>query len=89
MIVRKKVDLEKIKKLRKQAGLTIESMSTLLGYSSPNGYYYLEIGRSKFLAETLALVADILKVSISDLFFEHNITNLAKVEMSCALSTVS
>jgi len=89
MFVRKKVDLEKIKKLRKKANLTIESMSRLLGYSSPNGYYYLEIGKSKFLAETLALVADIFKVPISTLFFEEEITDLANKEMACTLSTVS
>ncbi|NYV63766.1 helix-turn-helix transcriptional regulator [Bacillus sp. Gen3] len=74
----KKVDLEKIKALRKKAGLSLEEMARLLGYESQNGYYYLEIGRGKFPAETLAKVADILEVSINELFFENKITKMAK-----------
>lgn len=73
----KKVDLEKIKALRKKAGLSLEEMARLLGYESQNGYYYLEIGRGKFPAETLAKVADILEVSINELFFENKITKMA------------
>ncbi|KZS47762.1 transcriptional regulator [Paenibacillus glucanolyticus] len=53
----KKVNLEKIKTLRKLKGLSLEEMSQLLGYESPNGYYYLEVGRGRFPAETLARVA--------------------------------
>jgi transcriptional regulator with XRE-family HTH domain len=65
----KKVDLLKIKVLRKQLNLSLDEMAKLLGYESANGYYYLEIGRGKFPAETLAKVADILKVPITELFF--------------------
>lgn len=67
----KKVDLCKIKKLRKQFELSLDEMAKLLGYESANGYYYLEIGRGKFPAETLAKVADIFNVPINDLFFEE------------------
>lgn len=72
-----KVDLDKIKKLRKQEDLSIEKMSALLGYDSPNGYYYLETGRSKFPAEKLALVSEILSVPIQQLFFEEKIAKMA------------
>ncbi|WP_117017115.1 helix-turn-helix domain-containing protein [Aeribacillus pallidus] len=73
----KKVDLNKIKTLRKKAGFSLEEMAKLLGYESQNGYYYLEIGRSKFPAETLAKVADILEVPINELFFEDKFAELA------------
>ncbi|WP_282140296.1 helix-turn-helix domain-containing protein [Cytobacillus oceanisediminis] len=73
-----KVDLVKIKKLRKEFNLSLEEMAKLLGYESPNGYYYLEIGRGKFPAETLARVSEILKVPITELFFEDKIAKMAK-----------
>ncbi|MBU5213256.1 helix-turn-helix domain-containing protein [Heyndrickxia oleronia] len=73
----KKVDLQKIKYLRKQAKLSLEEMAKLLGYESANGYYYLEIGRGKFSAETLALVAEIFDIPINDLFFEDKIAEMA------------
>ncbi|MCV9886273.1 helix-turn-helix transcriptional regulator [Metabacillus halosaccharovorans] len=73
----RKVDLLKIKKLRKQFELSLEDMAKLLGYESVNGYYYLEVGRGKFPAETLARVADIFKVPINELFFEEVITEMA------------
>lgn len=41
----KRVDLEKIKSLRKCIGLSLEEMASILGYESLNGYYYLEVGR--------------------------------------------
>jgi transcriptional regulator with XRE-family HTH domain len=73
----KKVDINKIKTLRKKANLSLEEMAVSLGYESLNGYYYLEVGRGKFPAETLAKVADILGVPISELFFENNLANTA------------
>ncbi|MNV93926.1 Helix-turn-helix domain protein [compost metagenome] len=73
----KKVDLDKIKGLRKNQGLSLEEMAFQLGYESANGYYYLEIGRGKFPAETLAKVANIFRVTIEELFFEEEITDMA------------
>lgn len=66
----KKVDLEKIKGFRKGSGITLEDMAERLGYRSPNGYYYLERGRSKFTAEMLAEVADILDLSLQELMLD-------------------
>ncbi|MCI1883079.1 MAG: helix-turn-helix domain-containing protein [Sporolactobacillus sp.] len=63
------VDLQKLKKVRKQQ-MSLEQMSSKLGYSSPNGYYYLESGRSHITAETLAKVATILNVPIEEFFFD-------------------
>ncbi len=72
-----KVDIEKIKILRKEANISLEKMSELTGYDSPNGYYYLETGRIKFPAEKLAVVAQILKVPIEQLFFDDEIAKMA------------
>ncbi|WP_100487420.1 helix-turn-helix domain-containing protein [Sporolactobacillus pectinivorans] len=63
------VDLKKMKKLRKKQ-MSLEQMSSKLGYGSPNGYYYLETGHSKISAEMLAKVAMILKVPITDFFVD-------------------
>lgn len=72
----KRVDLEKIRLHRKANGLSLEDMSKLLGYESPNGYYYLESGRGKFPAEALAKVADKFSVPIDELFFVDGITEM-------------
>nr|BDD46662.1 hypothetical protein 5 [Bacillales bacterium] len=74
----KKVDLLKVKRLRKQKNISLEEMAKKLGYESANGYYYLENGRGKFPAEKLILVADILDVPIEQLFFEDKIAKMAK-----------
>lgn len=68
----KKVDLEKIKHMRRRAHLTLEDMAEKIGYGSLNGYYYLERGRSRFPAETLWAVAEILDVPIEELFVDPN-----------------
>ncbi len=78
----RKVDLEKIKLLRKKQNLSIDEMSKRLGYESQNGYYYLEIGRGKFTAEMLAKVADILDVNINALFFVQNVAKSATLEQN-------
>jgi transcriptional regulator with XRE-family HTH domain len=72
-----KVNIEKIKTLRKEAKISLEKMSEILGYDSPNGYYYLETGRIKFPAEKLAVVARTLNVPIETLFFEDSIAKMA------------
>ncbi|MEM5637577.1 helix-turn-helix transcriptional regulator [Bacillus toyonensis] len=53
MVAIRKVNLKKIKDLRKEQQITLEEMSKILGYDSPNGYHYIEKGRSKFSAEAL------------------------------------
>jgi len=68
------VDLKKLRRLRK-AQMSLEEMSSKLGYHSPNGYYYLETGRSKITAETLAKAATILRVPIAELFTETDDEN--------------
>lgn len=65
-----KVNLEKIKSIRKEKNISLEDMSRKVGYESPNGYYYLETGKRKFPANTLAQVSKILNTPINELFFE-------------------
>lgn len=73
----KKVDLDKIKLLRKKHNISLSEMADLLGYDSISGYFYLESGRVRFSAETIAKVADVLKVQISELFFEQQFDKMA------------
>ncbi|GIQ67398.1 XRE family transcriptional regulator [Xylanibacillus composti] len=73
----KRVDLAKIKLLRKNKNISLDEMARKVGYESPNGYYYLEIGRGRFPAETLAKVADVLETPIEELFFEDEVTEMA------------
>ncbi|TGA97269.1 XRE family transcriptional regulator [Sporolactobacillus shoreae] len=63
------VDLNKLKEIRKKQ-MSLEKMSSMLGYRSPNGYYYMENGRSKITAETLAKAASILNVPIQEFFVD-------------------
>ncbi|MFY4781554.1 helix-turn-helix domain-containing protein [Campylobacter jejuni] len=61
------VDLKKMRRLR-ESKMSLQEMANRIGYQSANGYFYLECGRSKISAETLAKVATVLEVSISELF---------------------
>ncbi|MFT8318001.1 MAG: helix-turn-helix transcriptional regulator [Sporolactobacillus sp.] len=63
------VNLKKLKKMRKEK-MSLSEMSTKLGYRSPNGYFYLESGRNKITAETLAKLSEILNLPIQDFFEE-------------------
>ena len=63
------VDLEKMRRLRKEK-MSLEEMAKQIGFKSPNGYYYIESGKTKVTADKLAEVADILGVEIQELFME-------------------
>lgn len=78
LIINKTVHLEKINTLRKNAKVSLNEMALILGYESPNGYYYLESGRVKFPADKLAIIANHFNVTIDELFFENRFTELAK-----------
>lgn len=66
-----KIDLSKIKKLRKLKKISQENMAIKLGYKSPTGYSYLESGRCAITAEQLPIIANELGVSIEDLFLSY------------------
>lgn len=63
-----RVDLNKIKKLRKEKDITQNEMAKKLGYKSDVGYHYLESGRCQIAAIQLAMIAQILDVPVSHLY---------------------
>ncbi|MCQ2009392.1 helix-turn-helix transcriptional regulator [Sporolactobacillus sp. STSJ-5] len=64
------VDLNRMRQLR-ESKMSLQEMATRIGYQSANGYYYLECGRSKISAATLAKVAVVLDVPIQELFTDQ------------------
>ncbi len=65
-----KVDLEKIKRLRLEKGLTQKKMADYLGYESDVSYMRLEKGARQIRADQIALIAEVLGVPLEDLFIE-------------------
>lgn len=62
------VNLNKIKKLRKEKSITQNEMAKMLGYKSDVGYHYLESGRCQIDAVQLAMIAQILGVPVNLLY---------------------
>jgi len=77
-----KIDLEKMKRLRKSKKISLDAMSRRLGYKSPNGYYYKESGRCAIDAEELPVIAEILGVSTSELYITNNSTILVDEQIA-------
>lgn len=63
-----RLNLELIRQLRKDKGLTQDDMARKLGYHSALGYHYLEKGRCKVSADQLAVIASTLNVTIDSLY---------------------
>ncbi len=67
------VDLEKMRVLRIQKGITQGQMAKALGYKTPLGYHYLESGRCQLKAQHLPIIADLLGIAeIEELFIHSN-----------------
>jgi transcriptional regulator with XRE-family HTH domain len=66
-----KVDLAKIKKLRKQMKLTQGEMADKLGLTSGKLYHDREVGRVYFSADEVAQLAIVLGVAIETLYAEN------------------
>lgn len=62
-----RVDLGKMRRLRRRAGLTQADMAKALGYKTAIGYHYLEAGRRRVSAERLGTIAMVLRVPVADL----------------------
>jgi len=67
-----KVNLEKIKGLRRYKGYSCSYMATQLNFKTATGYHYIESGRCKITAEQLATISTILEVDIKDLFIDES-----------------
>ncbi|CDF04922.1 dNA-binding helix-turn-helix protein [Megasphaera elsdenii CAG:570] len=63
-----KVNLEFIKKRRKELHITQAEMATALGLSSSSGYNHYENGNRRFTANIMPMMAKILKCSIENLY---------------------
>jgi len=63
-----RVDLEKMKRLRKEKKISQTELAKKIGYKTGVGYHYIETGKRKVKAETLAKIAEILDVSVEDLY---------------------
>jgi len=63
-----RVDLEKMKRLRKEKKISQTELAKKIGYKTGVGYHYIETGKRKIRAETLAKIAEILGVSVEDLY---------------------
>lgn len=63
-----KVDLEKMKRLRKEKKISQTEIAKKIGYKTGVGYHYIETGKRSIRAETLAKIAEILNVPIEELY---------------------
>lgn len=70
-----KVDLVKMKALRRRKGISQREMAKTLGYKSAVGYHYLETGRCAIQAEQLFRIAERLGVPIGELFSRPSCTD--------------
>lgn len=61
----------KLKKIRKQNGLTSEKISNILGISKPF-YSQIENGRRRLSYDMALKISDIFKMKPDDLFYEDH-----------------
>ena len=73
----KELNLALIKKRRKELRISLLEMSVLLGFKNASTYYKYEVGKSKFKAEHIPIVASKLKLKMSEIFFTPELAKLA------------
>jgi transcriptional regulator with XRE-family HTH domain len=66
-----KVNLAKIRELRKARKISQEEIARKIGYKSGTGYHYIETGKRGIKAETLAKIAEVLNVSVEELYSDE------------------
>jgi transcriptional regulator with XRE-family HTH domain len=66
---------ERLRELRTNNGYTLQQMSNLLGYSSPNAYARKEKGERRFTIEEAMKISKLFKKPIEEIFFEDEIPN--------------
>lgn len=64
---------KKLKSIRMKEGYTLQEMSNLLGYSSPNAYARKEKGERKFTLEEVEIISNLFKKTVEEIFFTHEI----------------
>jgi transcriptional regulator with XRE-family HTH domain len=75
-----KMDIQKMKQLREQQGFSQWYMAKRLGYKSANGYLYLESGRCQIKSNQVPLIAEILGVSMNELYSEEQSFGTTELE---------
>ena len=63
-----KFNLKFIKKRREELGITLAAMAQALGFKNQSTYWKHENGRHKFKAETIPLLAKILRCEPQNFF---------------------
>lgn len=69
------IDLDSIKKRRKEMGITLQEMAETLGYSDASSYYRYERGIYHFDASQLPVICEKLKLKMNDIFFDQRLLN--------------
>lgn len=87
LMVYQLVNVNKIKTVREDLGISIEEMSKRMGFASYQGYYKKEAGLRQFSANDISKISAILNLSYNDIFFDPSITKkVIKVENNDRLS---
>jgi len=69
--MRTKINLAKIRRIRKEKGISQTFIAKRLGYTHTSGYSNIENGRTDMKAEHLVIIAETLGVPIDDLLNEE------------------
>ncbi|MFA1738483.1 helix-turn-helix domain-containing protein [Lysinibacillus fusiformis] len=71
-----------LREARKSKGLSMTYMSRRLGYKSVSGYANIEYGITKPSLNNAVKIAEILGMSLSELFFDDKLHNLSKKQLN-------
>jgi len=61
------IDLEKIKKIRKEKGIKMDDIAKELGYKYYQSYYRIETGKRKLSIDKLVKFSKILNIPLEEL----------------------
>jgi transcriptional regulator with XRE-family HTH domain len=61
------IDLENIKKKRKEKKITLKEMAIALGFETPSSYFKVESGNVKLLAEHIPIICKMLEMETDEI----------------------
>lgn len=64
---------ERLRKARKDKGISMTYMAKKLGYRTVSGYANIELGYNKMSLEKAKDIADILGIDMDELFFKEKL----------------
>lgn len=65
--------MNKLRRLRKEKGISQAFIARKLGFKYPSGYNNIESGRNRLSLEQAKIIADILGVTVDELIDEEKI----------------